>query len=216
MPTDERRHFQRLLLTKPILALARGTSALILDLGITGALLEHYGEAAPGERMNLLFRWMSNDVDLACEVVRSEVVRPIGGDHVSPVSHTGVHFTGAKGDSLELLKDLIATQVGRVLAAQRANAAGEWMSLDAGDMILEDLGRARRMRTSGFVSYRLKDGKWWRIPTRSTAQPSDGFTVAAYEDEEEVHTLCAAYERANEESRRLIRLVAELSVLSAK
>ena len=216
MPTDERRHFQRLLLTKPILALARGTSALILDLGITGALLEHYGEAAPGERMNLLFRWMGNDVDLSCEVVRSEVVRPVGGDHMNPVSHTGVHFTGAKADALELLKDLIATQVGRVLAAQRANAAGEWMSLGAGDMVLEDVGRARRMRTSGFVSYRLKDGKWWRIPTRSTAQPGDGFTVAAYEDEEEVHTLCAAYERADEESRRLIRLVAELSVLSAK
>jgi len=166
--------------------------------------------------MNLLFRWMGNDVDLACEVVRSEVVRPVGGDHLNPVSHTGVQFIGAKAAALELLKDLIATQVGRVLAAQRANAAGEWMSLDAGDMVLEDLGRARRMRTSGYVSYRLKDGKWWRIPTRSTVQPDDGFTVAAYEDEEEVHTLCAAYERANEESRRLIRLVAELSVLSAK
>lgn len=215
MQNDDRRHFQRLHLTKPILALARGSSVLILDLGISGALLEHYGEAAPGERMNLSFSWMGDKIDLACEVVRSEVVRPVGGDHLSKVSHSGVHFVSADDESLEALKDLIVTQVGRVLAAQRANAAGEPSAL-AGDMVLEDLGRARRMRTRGYVSYRLKDGRWWRIPTKSAEQPGDGFTIAAYEDEEEVHTLCAAYERANEESRRLIRLVAELSVLAAK
>jgi|ERR1044071_7190831 hypothetical protein len=215
MPNDDdRRHFQRLHLTKPILALARGSSALILDLGIAGALLEHYGEAAPGERMNLSFSWMGDKIDLACEVVRSEVVRPVGGDHLSKVSHSGVQFIGADEESLEALKDLIVTQVGRVLAAQRANAIGELTS--SSEMVLEDLGRARRMRTRGYVSYRLKDGRWWRIPTKSAAQPSDGFTIAAYEDEEEVHTLCAAYERADEESRRLIRLVAELSVLAAK
>jgi PilZ domain-containing protein len=215
MPNDDdRRHFQRLHLTKPILALARGSSALILDLGIAGALLEHYGEAEPGERMNLSFSWMGDKIDLACEVVRSEVVRPVGGDHLSKVSHSGVQFTGADEESLEALKDLIVTQVGRVLAAQRANAAGEPGS--SNEMVLEDLGRARRMRTRGYVSYRLKDGRWWRIPTKSAAQPADGFTIAAYEDEEEVHTLCAAYERANEESRRLIRLVAELSALAAK
>src|ERR1044071_3609160 len=108
MPNDDdRRHFQRLHLTKPILALARGSSALILDLGIAGALLEHYGEAAPGE------------------VVRSEVVRPVGGDHLSKVSHSGVQFIGADEESLEALKDLIVTQVGRVLAAPRADAIGE-------------------------------------------------------------------------------------------
>ena len=217
MPNDdERRHFQRLHLTKPILALARGSSALILDLGIAGALLEHYGEAEPGERMTLSFSWMGEKIDLDCEVVRSEVVRPLGGDHLSKVSHSGVHFLGADNDSLDALKDLIVTQVGRVLAARRANAAGEPLALGDSGIVLEDMGRARRMRMRGFVSYRLKDGRWWRIPTKSSAQPSDGFTIAAYENEEEVHTLCAAYERADEESRRLIRLVAELSVLAAK
>jgi len=214
MQNDDRRHFQRLHLTKPILALARGSSALILDLGIAGALLEHYGEAEPGERMNLSFSWMGDKIDLSCEVVRSEVVRPVGGDHLSKVSHSGVQFIGADEDSLDALKDLIVTQVGRVLAAQRANASGEPAS--SNEMVLEDLGRARRMRRRGFVSYRLKDGRWWRIPAKSPAQPHDGFTIAAYEDEEEVHTLCAAYERADEETRRLIRLVAELSALSAR
>jgi len=216
MLPDDRRQFQRLRLTKPILAFARGSSALILDLGVSGALIEHYGTATPGERFQLSFRWMAKTIEFDCEVARSEVVRERGGDGVHAVSHTGLRFLQPTADSQELLKDLIATFVGRVLAAQKANAAGEAMSLDAGETVLEQLGHARRTRTSGYVSHRLRDGKWWRIPTQSPIQPNDGFTVAAYEDDDEVNTLCNSYENADEEGRRLIRLVAELSVMSAK
>ncbi|HEX2121593.1 MAG TPA: PilZ domain-containing protein, partial [Thermoanaerobaculia bacterium] len=207
-----RRRFQRLRLSKPILASARGNNVLILDLGIAGAFLEHYGRAEPGERFRLAFRWQGEDVEFGCEVVRSVIVREYGGDGRSAVSHTGVRFVEDVGHSRERLKDLIATFVGRVLAAQKANAAGE----PSGETVLAQLGHARRMRTAGFHSYRLKDGRWWCIPTQSPAQPNDGFTVAAYEDEEEIQTLCRTYEQSDEEGRRLIRLVAELSVMSAK
>lgn len=212
MLPDDRRRFQRLSLSKPILAVARENSALILDLGITGGLLEHYGTVVPGERFSLSFRWMGNNIEFECEVAHSEVVRQPAGDGMSAVSHTGVRFLKPIGDSAEQLKDLIATFVGRVLAAQRANAAGT----PSETVVLENLGHARRTRTTGFISHRFRDGQWWRIPTRSAIQPVDGFTVAAYEDEDEIYTLCGAYERADEEGRRLIRLVAELSVLSAQ
>lgn len=215
MLPDDRRQFQRLRLTKPILATARGANALILDLGVAGALIEHYGAAAPGERLQLSFRWTGRSVEFDCEVVRSEVIRERGGDGEHAVSHTGLRFLKAVGDSDELLRDFIATFVGRVLAAQKANAAGEAVAFDAGETVLEQLGHARRTRITGFVSHRLRDGKWWRIPTRSPVQPSDGFTVAAYEDDEEVAALCSAYEAADEEGQRLIRMVAELSVMSA-
>ncbi len=212
MLPDDRRQFQRLSLSKPIQAVARGNSALILDLGITGCLLEHYGTATPGERLSLSFRWMGNNIEFECEVARSQVVRQPGGDSTSTVSHTGVRFLEPVGDSAEQLRDLIATFVGRVLAAQKANAAGT----PSETVILENLGHARRTRTTGYISHRFRDGRWWRIPTRSAIQPVDGFTVAAYEDDDEVNTLCGAYERADEEGRRLIRLVAELSVMSAQ
>jgi hypothetical protein len=123
-----------------------------------------------------------------------------------------VRFVESVGDSAEHLKNLIATFVGRVLAAQKANAAGT----PGQALVLEHLGQARRVRMTGYVCHRLKEGRWWRIPTRSPVQPSDGFTVAAYEDENEVHALCTAYERADEEGRRLIRLVAEVSVMSVQ
>ncbi len=105
----------------------------------------------------------------------------------------------------------MATFVGRVLAAQKANASGQNRGID-GDATLAQLGEARRSRSRGYISYRLKGGSWWRVPTDSPDQPADGFTVASHEDEEELETLCRTYETADEEGQRLIRLVAELSV----
>lgn len=213
MLQHDRREFQRLKLAKPILAMMDSANALILDIGMAGAFLEHYGVTEPGKTFHLTFRWQGEEVEFACEVVRTAVVRQPAGDGKSQMSHTGVHFTEAIGDSAERLQDLIATFVGRILAAQRANAAGE-PDLAQSGTILESLGAARRKRSRGFVSYRLRDSRWWRVPTDSPVQPEDGFTVADWEDEVELETLCRTYESSDDAGRQLIRLVAELSVRS--
>ncbi len=214
MSTDDRRVFQRLKLTKPILSTFAGGNALVLDIGMTGALIEHYGAPVPGDVFNLSFRWQGADVEFVCEVIRSEAMRDQAGDGKSTVSHTGVRFAKAVGDSNERLQDLMATFVGRILAAQKANAAGDHR--DETPTILEQLGGARRSRSRGFVSYRLKGDSWWRVPTSSPAQPADGFTVAAHEEEEEVQTLCRTYQAADDDGRNLIRLVAELSAMAPR
>ncbi len=206
---SERRDFQRLRLAKPILALLDGQNALILDIGVGGAFVEHYGTFQPGEQFALLFRWKSEDVEFLCEVRRSAVVRGSGD---SAVSHTGTRFVQSIGQSEERLQDMMATFVGHVLAAQKANAGAS----NAGDMTLAQLGGARRSRTKGYMLYRYANGKWYREPTDSPEQPAFGFTVAAYEDEEELETLCRAWEMADDEGRRLIKLVAELSARSVK
>jgi len=64
--------------------------------------------------------------------------------------------------------------------------------------------------------YRLEGDKWSVVRTINSTQPKNGFTVAAYEDEDELETLCEAYRAGDEEARTMIRLVAELSVLSAR
>ena len=207
----DRREFQRLKLAKPILAMMGSSTALVLDIGIAGAYLEHYGAVQPGDRFQLTFRWQNEDVELTSEIVRTKIVRQYGEDARKAVSHSGVHFIAPVGDAAARLEDLIATFVARILAAQRANAAGDG-SIDSSALILSTLGAARRKRTSGYVSYRLRGSSWWRVPTDSPHQPEDGFTVSAWEDEHELETLCRTYEEADEEGRRLIRLVAELSV----
>lgn len=208
---DDRREFQRLKLSKPILATMRESNALILDVGLAGAFLEHYGTAEPGESFTLSFRWQGSDVEFACEVARSFVVRDPGGDGKSLVSHTGVRFTEARGDAMHHLQDLITSFVGRILIAQKSNASGE-RGDSAGANILARLGEARRMRSRGYLSFHLKDSTWWRTPSDSPKQPYDGFTVGLYEEEDDLETLCRTYEAADEEGRHLIRLVAELSL----
>ena len=207
----DRREFQRLRLAKPILALLDGQNALVLDIGVGGAFVEHYGTFSPRQRFRLLFRWKAEDVEFLCEVRRTGVVRGSGD---SAVSHTGARFVEAFGESEERLQDMMATFVGHVLAAQKVNASGDATSTS--ETTLAQLGGARRARARGYLLYRYANGKWYREPTNSPQQPTFGFTVAAYEDEEELETLCRAWEIADDEGRRLIRLVAEISARSVK
>ena len=186
-------------------------NALILDIGMAGAFLEHYGTSQTGDRFRLTFRWQGEPIEFECEVVRTNVVRDPGGNGIQPVSHSGVHFVAPVGDAEERLEALMANFVRKILDAQRANAAGEEGHATSA-VILEGLGGARRKRTRGFVSYRLRDGKWWRVPSESSRQPEEGFTVAAWEDEAELDLLCRTYEAADDDGRQLIRLLAELSV----
>jgi hypothetical protein len=213
MHQSDRREFQRLRLAKPILAVMRGQPALVLDIGIAGAFIEHHGTAAAGERYELAFHWKGKVIEYECEVRRSFVVRTPGSDGISDVSHSGVRFVEPRGISQLLLQDMITTSVGQILAAQRANAVGQRGRVSAGESILARLGEARRIRSNGFVTYRLDGIFWSRTASLSPEQPSDGFTVASWEDEDEVEALCRTYEEADEEGRRLIRLVAELSVM---
>lgn len=190
-----------------------GQSALILDIGVGSAFIEHYGAARTGQKCKVSFRWQAADITFDAEIKRTTIIKPPGEESSAPVSHSGVRFTSAVGDSMERLQDMMATFVTRILEAQKANAK---VSSNLDTNILSQLGQARRSRTRGFVAYHW-DGKRWRHgATESPKQLVDGFTVAGFEDEDEVESLCRTYEAADEEARHLIRVVAELSLVSAK
>ena len=117
------------------------------------------------------------------------------------LSHTGLRFVEAIGDSEERLHDLIASFVGKMLAAQKANAERHRAR---GQRAETDRHRAARgaSRVHGLVRYRLRpDGTWVRAHDQRSRQPADGFTVAAYEYESDLEALCLAYEIADEEGR---------------
>ena len=210
MTSQERRVFQRLKLAKPILGTMDAHSALILDIGVAGAFIEHRGRAMDGLRLRLAFRWQGEEIAYDAEVVRSEVVRQGGEEGV--VSHSAVNFVKAHGDAEVRLEQMMATFVGHVLAAYSANASA---APSSSAEVLDQIGQARRTRSRGLISYRWDGKRWTHKSTMNPKQPEDGFTVAAYEDEEELAVLCQTYEAADEEARRMIRLVAELSVRAA-
>lgn len=208
MLRHDRRIFQRLRLARPILGTLDDQNALILDLGVAGAFVEHYGATTAKARLRLQFRWQTQEIEFLCEAARTQVVRRSG---TNALSHTGLRFVEAIGDSEARLNDLMATFVGGILASQKANANG--LGHENENVPLAEIGGARRARIRGLVSYRLRaDGVWRRTSTTDRTQPPDGFTVAAYEYEDDLEVLCRAYENADEEGRRMIRLVSELSV----
>ena len=133
--SQDRREFQRLSLAKPILALFDGQNALILDIGVAGALIEHYGEPKSGDRMRLLFRWKGSDTEFVAEIVRTTIVRRTPN---AVVSHSGIRFVQSIGDAESRLNDMMATFVGKMLAAQKANAGATETTASA------TLGRWRR------------------------------------------------------------------------
>jgi hypothetical protein len=213
MTFHDRRQFQRLKLAKPLMALLDGQNALVLDIGISGAYIEHYGKLQPGARVRLVFRWQGSDVEFVCSCIRSTVVREKAAAR-TVISQTALHFDEAVGNATERLKEMMAIFVGRILAAQKANAAAT--QYDESDALLSKIGEARRSRSTGFLTYRLHGTKWSRTFTTSVKQPADGFTVAAYEDDEELEVLCRAYERADKQGQQMIRVIAELSAMSVK
>ena len=207
--TRERREAQRLKLAKPILATLDGHSALILDIGVSGAFVEHRGRAVTGLKFRLSWRWQGEEVAFDAEVVRSTVVREGGEEGV--VSHSATIFIHAYADAEERLQQMMTTFVGHILDAHRANAAAKGV----GHTVLARIGEARRSRSRGLKRYRWDGESWSSSATEDRTQAEDGFTVAAYEDEDELATLCRSYQESDEEGRRLIRLIAELSVRSA-
>ena len=54
--------------------------------------------------------------------------------------------------------------------------------------------------------------KWTKKWSRSAEQPEEGFTVPATEPADHVEQLCEMYEKADDEGRQLIQLLARLSV----
>ena len=209
MAEQERREFQRLKLAKPLLASLDGHSALILDIGVGGAFVEHRGRAVSGLNVKLGFKWQGADILFKGTVVRSSLLRDGGKE--GPVSQSALVFTEGAGDAQERLEHMMTTFIGQLLEAHRANATGGGGTA----AILNQIGAARRTRSQGLLAYHWDGKAWTKTSTINPKQPSDGFTVAAFEDEEELSTLCATYEAADEEGRTMIRLVAELSVRSA-
>ena len=90
MHAEERREFQRLLLSPPVKATLGTVAVEVLEIGILGARVQH-AQRLDDEHADLRFDWNGAPVVLKCEVVRT-IDR--GG-----VLQSGVRFVAAVGDS---------------------------------------------------------------------------------------------------------------------
>jgi hypothetical protein len=185
-----------------------GFPVTILDVADDRLLLEQKRAAAAGSHATVRFRWDRFDLELRCQV---SAIKP------GYWSDEAQHFMHETELQVIVENEKFTTLVNeyreRVLMAQEANASGaiERNVVDDGSSIV-DLGAARRKRMAGFVVFRWVDGRWERRTVQTPEQPSDGFTLSALEDEDQMRLLCLAYEEADEAGRKLLRDFAALSV----
>jgi hypothetical protein len=206
---DERRRFHRLDLAQPLDAEFDGLQVRLFEIGLVGAFIDHDVPLEPGRIGILSFAWGDDQLRFECRVVHSR------GESPERFS-SGLDVSAALGESASKLRKMIAEHVSRVVAAQEANAFGmrELNRID-GDATLTALGSARRTARTGFISYRLIAGTWKKVPSLLPDQPPDGFTVAAWEEDQQLDSLRMAYEQADEEGRNFLRMLAELSISEA-
>ena len=193
---DERRHFQRLTLTEPLDGWFGDYSVRLIDVSATGAQIEH-DEPLPHDARGLLrFWWRGQEVELLAETARRDD------------SRSGLRFVGDDG----LLPRLISESATEMLRALEANARGERDANVVGD---ETITAAWKNPATGFVRWILTASGWKSERSMLPDQPSDGFTIAAGEPDDQVELLCRTYEAGDTEARRMTRLLAELSVAAA-
>ena len=127
------------------------------------------------------------------------------------------------------MREMVSVLVARSLAEQVANARGigpvmeRNMPVFRGGLVISsgvegaDDKNVRIPKTQividrGYVRCALAGRRWTTKWSRSSEQPAEGFTVPATEPADHVEQLCEMYEKADEEGRKLIQLLARLSV----
>ena len=148
------------------------------------------------------------------------------------IYHSDLGFTSIDGESESNLRTMVMTHVERALLEQRLNARGAMppdvdrmpifqtgglltqnRSEVAHEMSAESALPQRRMaKESSYFCFRLIDNTWRRTVVSSSKQPEDGFTTWTHEDPKELERLCNAYYEGDEAARKLIRMMAEMSV----
>lgn len=228
-----KRKVERIRLAFPLMGRVGSLDVVVLDVSLLGCRLEHHFPLRVGNTVRITFRWEEKQLELEAHIVRCSLATFSSGAEGLTVYHSGLRFTPPSEGATLLLRDLIAEQISRALEEQKANARGDMprflskmaifssggmLTANAGE-VAETFGAAtslpyvRIARERGYVTYTLDRNYWKKKRSRDAAQPDEGFTVWAYEDESQIEQLAKAYEKGDAEMRALIRICAEWSLI---
>jgi hypothetical protein len=191
---DDRRAYQRLTLREPLDGWFGDFAVRLVDVSASGAQLEHEDEIPAGAHGRLRFWWRGEELEILARTARTILE-----------NRTGVEFV----EESDALNAQIAASAAELLRASEANARGDRAANVIGD---ETLTAASRTLSSRYVCWTLTEDGWTGKLSLDCSQPENGFTVSASEPESDVEMLRRTYEGGDTESRRLTRMLAELSV----
>jgi hypothetical protein len=227
---QERRKKKRIQLPRGIVARFGGIGAVILDITDGGARIEHFNRLEVRKVAPFRFEWQKQAMEMTAEVRSCRIHRFAAEEGGTNVYQSGLLFTEMTPETSNQLRELVATTVARSLAEQVANARGLGPIIESESNMpvfrsgvvtakgLEE-GSTRFIPTTGIVADRgylrctlVGGNRFEKKWSKSPEQPPEGFTVSATEPPELVNQLCESYLQADEEQRKLIVVLAQLSV----
>jgi hypothetical protein len=228
----ERRRRQRVRIGTTTIARFGAAGVLVFDLSDGGSRVEHFAPFSVGRRARFRLDWSGRPIETDAMVVSCRLHRFVPGKEGGTVYQSGLSFVEYIGEARHSLEQVVESLVVRSLAEQVANARGlgpvlerEMPVFRSGVVVGTDgevdpiasvttrLGASKLALERGFIRCTLLHGRRWeRKWTTSSEQPADGFTMRASESAEGVERLCETYLRGNADDRRLIRLMAQMSV----
>jgi len=234
MQWSRNRRVQRIHLANPLMARLGTTPVVLVDISTMGARVEHHIALPPGDRAKLTFTWEDEEISTDCRIVRSKLERfSVGADGLT-VYHSGLEFDRATPEIKARIKRLIGLFISRALEEQKLNARGEIQQHDVDHMPIfrhggqltantkdVDVGAtplptSRIARESGYICYHLENNTWRKKRTHDPGQPPEGFTISATEDRAQADLLCEAYQKSDQEGRKMIQLFAQLSIMEGE
>jgi hypothetical protein len=187
-----------------------GQPVTILAVDERGAVIEHSvaNLASPPAR-RLQFRWEEQEIDLVCHVAES-LLQDLLSDERQKLTWHSTILLDASSD-LTALRRARDAWIRKLEKRQEENLMGE-SGAEPPSAAMLSVGQAFRTHKAGYIAFVFREGKWTSRESRSSMQPFDGFTVAAFESEQQTEMLRLAYEEADREGRELIRRFAAASL----
>lgn len=227
-----KRKVERIPVAAPIDARVGNVPTVVRDVSVLGCRLEHDAPLKVRQPAQLQFSWNGARVVIDCEVVRCTLTPNDQRESGAAAYTSGVRFLEATSESVQTLRKMIAQQVEQAFEEQIANAHAdvpeylrEVAILPPNTDISDPYSVRRRYESStllpwlrqarnrGFVRWELDGERWKRVRTHDPEQPVEGFTLWAWESEEQVDLLKRAYSSSDATFRSLIRICAELSLI---
>lgn len=198
---------------------------LVLELGLLGGRIEHERPLPEGALIRLDFEWSDEELSLIAKIARTAADPILSAAAGTPVYQSGLSFDEFLDRTEGVLKRLIHSHVTRALQEQESNAKGEGSELRQNIPFLRELGiryeqnsmpapgSFESMRDRIYVQHRLLGpGHWSEQVVPKPAQPRDGFTMFATVREDQLALLRRMYEEADQATRQLLRIIAELTL----
>jgi hypothetical protein len=205
---DEQRKYQRVTIVRPLVARIGATKVFVTEASLSGLRVAHQANIpAEGSVCGIVFEWDGTPITLECRITRSTLFKAARSAREKSVYHAGMEIVRAGDASMKTLRELITGIVARALDEQKANAHG-----------IPPIAAQTFQTGKGthFLRYELVNGTWRHSETKKPDQPMNGFTISAEEDEEHIALLCQTFANADAEGRKLLKMMAELSISKAE